>query len=308
MKTPAQNVTITHPHKEDAQEISNMIVLCDIDDFGVPDITLDDLLSMWSTIPIETNAWVARSSDQKIIGYAFLDQRGANRMDTCVFVHPEYKNQGLGTKLLAKVEERATYLAEVSEVNQQLMNHIPLTNQAARNLVESKGFTFSRLYKRMQIQLAEEPKLSVLPEGMTIRTFTPDQDEETLYNLYNETFRDTWGYSHKNMEEWIQQQKGEQYDPALWYIVSDNEQPAAFLMGRMQEDGLFVDWLGVKRPWRKQGIGYALLQYAFHTAYQRGQHTILLNVDSNSLTNAHYLYERAGMKPTFQTALYRKEL
>ncbi|MGC5324701.1 GNAT family N-acetyltransferase [Brevibacillus sp. SYSU BS000544] len=308
MNTPLQNVTIRHPRMEEAQEITDMIQLCDIDDFGVPDITLEDLLYMWGIFSIETNAWVVCTPDSKIVGYAFLEQRGAKRMDTCVFVHPEYKNQGIGSMLLTKVEARAAELAGELEGEQQLMNHIPFTNQAARNLVESRGFTFSRLYKRMKIELTEEPMLAELPEGMTIRTFVPDRDEETLYEVYDETFRDSWGYSSQNRDEWVQQQTGDQYDPSLWFIVWDKEDPAAFLMSKLHEDGLFIDLLGVKRPWRKQGLGYALLLHAFHAAYERGQQTILLNVDSNSLTNAHYLYERAGMRPTFQTALYRKEI
>ncbi|QFT87491.1 Mycothiol acetyltransferase [Bacillus sp. THAF10] len=79
-------------------------------------------------------------------------------------------------------------------------------------------------------------------------------------------------------------------------------------MSRMQEDGLFIDLLGVKRAYRKHGIGKALLLHAFATAYQRNQKTILLYVDSDSLTNANRLYEHVGMKAHSQTAVYVKEL
>ncbi|MGE5702586.1 MAG: GNAT family N-acetyltransferase, partial [Clostridia bacterium] len=218
------------------------------------------------------------------------------------------KNHGLGSALLAQVEERAIVLCEGTTGTQMLMNHIPFTNMAARNLVESNGFAFRRLYKRMKIELTGLPEEPALPEGIQIRSFQPDQDEETLYEVYDETFRDSWGYAKKSFAEWIHQQKGEQYDPSLWFLVFDGQTPAAFLMAKLQEDCMYIDLLGVKRPWRKQGIGYALLLHAFRTAYERGQHTIMLSVDTDSLTNAQKLYERAGMKPVFQTALYKKEL
>jgi mycothiol synthase len=302
------NVAIRHPRKEDAHEITDMLALCDIDDYGVPDITLEDLLHMWSFIHIESDAWVVCAASEKIIGYAFLERRGEDRIDTCVFVHPEHKNQGIGSTLLSVVEERARKLSEQSEKPLQLMNQIPFTNLPAINLVHARGFTFSRLYKRMIIELTEQLEDPNLPPGMAVRSFLPDHDEEALYELYDETFRDAWGYSKTSFSEWIHQQKGERYDPSLWFIVWEAETPVAFLMGKLQDDGMFIDLLGVRRAWRKQGIGHSMLLHMFQTAYLRGQHTVMLNVDSNSLTNAHLLYERAGMRPAFQTAIFRKEI
>jgi mycothiol synthase len=76
----------------------------------------------------------------------------------------------------------------------------------------------------------------------------------------------------------------------------------------LQEDGLFIDLLGVKRDYRKHGIGKALLLHTFGVAYQHNQKTILLYVDSDSLTNANRLYQEVGMRPHSQTAVYMREL
>lgn len=304
------NVRIRHPRMGDAQKITEMVALCDLDDFGVPDITLDDVLHMWSSIQKDTDAWVALSASEAIIGYAFVELRGRGRIDACVFVHPAYKQQGIGTLLLATAEERAAAmaLAQGAEQEHRLMNHIPFTNAAARNLVEKRGYEFVRLYKRMKIELTQQPAEPTFPLGVNVRAFQPNQDEETLYALYDETFRDSWGYSKIEYADWIQQQKGDAYDPSLWFIVREEEAPAAFLMGKLQEDGLYVELLGVRREWRKRGIGYALLLHAFQAAFQKGQRIVHLSVDSNSLTNAQHVYERAGMRPVFQTALYQKVL
>jgi mycothiol synthase len=308
MNIEAVNFTIRHPKMEDATEVTELVSLCDIEEIGEPDISLSDTLDLWNSLQLETDVWVAVSPTNKIVGYAFLEVTGESRMDTCVFVHPQFKNQGIGAELLTKVEDRALVLASEREGEQKLMNQIPFTNASARNLVETKGYQFSRLYKRMKINLTEQPKQPNFPAGMSIYTFKPDQDEKTLFEVYDETFRDSWGYAKKDFSTWIHQKKGEQYDPSLWYIVWEDSKPVAFLMSRMQEDGLFIDLLGVKRSWRKQGIAQAMLLHVFQESYQRGQNTILLYVDSDSLTNAHRVYQQVGMAPDSQTAVYSKYL
>jgi len=308
MNPIGEEITFRHPRREDAPAIVEMVALCDIEDHGVPDITLEDLLHMWHAIQIESDAWIACAPAGEMVGYAFVERRGETRIDTCVFVHPSHKKRGIGSALLSIAEERAAQLAAGSTVPQQLMNQLPFTNEAARALVEARGYTFSRLYQRMKIVLSEAPQEARFPEGLTARPFQTGKDETALYTAYDESFRDSWGYAPVPFAEWIDQQKGERYDPSLWSIVWDGDQPAAFWMGKLQEDGLFIDLLGVRRPWRKQGIGLAMLHHAFQTAWERGERTIMLNVDSHSLTNAQELYARAGMHPSFQIALYRKEL
>lgn len=308
MKIEAIDFMIRHPLMEEATEVTEMVALCDIEEIGEPDISLSDTLDLWNSLHLETDVWVAVSPTNKIVGYAFLEVTGESRMDTCVFVHPQYKNQGIGATLLTKVEDRASVLAAKREGEQKLMNQIPFTNASARNLVETRGYQFSRLYKRMKINLTEQPKQPNFPAGMVISTFKSEQDEETLFEVFDETFRDSWGYAKKDFSTWIHQKKGEHYDPSLWFIVWEDSKPIAFLMSRMQEDGLFIDLLGVKRSWRKQGVAQAMLLHVFQESFQRGQNTMLLYVDSDSLTNAHRVYQQVGMTPDSQTAVYSKVL
>ena len=66
--------------------------------------------------------------------------------------------------------------------------------------------------------------------------------------------------------------------------------------------------LGVRRPWRRRGIALALLHHAFGELYRRGKHRVVLGVDSQSLTGALRLYERAGMHVQLQYDNYELEL
>jgi GNAT superfamily N-acetyltransferase len=73
-------------------------------------------------------------------------------------------------------------------------------------------------------------------------------------------------------------------------------------------NGGWVRQLGVRRPWRKKGLGLALLRQIFGEYYRRGIYRVGLGVDAESLTGATRLYERAGMRPVAHFARYEKTL
>jgi mycothiol synthase len=63
-----------------------------------------------------------------------------------------------------------------------------------------------------------------------------------------------------------------------------------------------------RRPWRKHGVGTALLGDAFTRFWERGEHSIGLGVDAANETGAFRLYERAGMSARLGLAIYEKEV
>jgi len=69
-----------------------------------------------------------------------------------------------------------------------------------------------------------------------------------------------------------------------------------------------VQQLFTRRPWRRQGVGAALLADAFGRFWARGEHSVGLGVDAASDTGAFRLYERAGMTPALGWVAYEKPL
>jgi ribosomal protein S18 acetylase RimI-like enzyme len=61
------------------------------------------------------------------------------------------------------------------------------------------------------------------------------------------------------------------------------------------ESAGYVALLGVRRAWRRQGLGEALLLRSFQNFRERGWTRGTLGVDASSKTGATRLYERAGM-------------
>jgi ribosomal protein S18 acetylase RimI-like enzyme len=70
----------------------------------------------------------------------------------------------------------------------------------------------------------------------------------------------------------------------------------------------WVGTLGVRRPWRKRGLGLALLRHSFNEFYRRGKRKVGLGVDAENLTGALRLYENAGMHVEQAFDQYEKEL
>jgi len=110
-------------------------------------------------------------------------------------------------------------------------------------------------------------------------------------------------------EEWSHRKFGKSdFDPTLWMIAWDGDQIAGYSQNRFRMGIGWIGTLGVRRPWRKMGLGLALLQYSFGEFYKRGTTTIGLGVDASNPTGATRLYQRAGMYVASEFATYEKEL
>ncbi len=70
----------------------------------------------------------------------------------------------------------------------------------------------------------------------------------------------------------------------------------------------WINTLGVRRPWRRQGLAEALLYHSFGELRQRGRTSVGLGVDAGSLTGATRLYEKARMRPIRDFIQFEKEL
>jgi ribosomal protein S18 acetylase RimI-like enzyme len=100
----------------------------------------------------------------------------------------------------------------------------------------------------------------------------------------------------------------ESFDPGLWHLAQAGDEIAGVALNAWEPDSNtgWIDHLGVRRTWRRQGIGMALMLHSFAVFYHRGVRHIRLSVDSTSMTHAPRLYERAGMQVTDQYHIYRK--
>jgi mycothiol synthase len=100
----------------------------------------------------------------------------------------------------------------------------------------------------------------------------------------------------------------EEFDPTLWFLAYAGNELVGVALNRSSLAKGEILHLGVRRSWRQKGLGMALLLHTFATFLQRNVYTISLSVDTQSLTGAHRLYERAGMYVIDQYHTYEKRV
>jgi len=167
----------------------------------------------------------------------------------------------------------------------------------------SAGFSW-----RMQIELQAPPPEPRWPAGVELRPFDKASHDRLVWQADAQAFSDHFGYTPGTFENWQLRVSGRDKDGTLWFIAWDGDQVAGYSLCRYRGGIGFVGALGVVRPWRRRGLGMALLQRSFGEFYRRGMPTIGLGVDSQNSTGATRLYERAGMHIASEFVLYEKEL
>lgn len=302
---------IRHPQPSDAEAVHALIVASDIAEFGESSgYELDELRDDWSRMDLEHDAWLAIGPNGEIAGYAFVQQRGYVRLDAEVYVHPQHVARGIGTTMVRLAETRVREWIPLAPpgVRLVLRNWINARNADAYALLEREGYRSERYFWRMETELAEAPPEPEWPEGMTVRAASPDEDVRTFYAASEEAMADHWGHVASTFEEWQERRTGHGFDPTLWFLASAGEEPAGVALCRVSNGVGWVDTLAVRRPWRRRGLGAALLRHAFREFQRRGLARAGLGVDAASPSGATRLYERAGMRVSQQYAAYGKEL
>jgi mycothiol synthase len=302
------------PTMGDVEAVAAVITACDVSDYGSPDYTVEDVRTDWGRLgfSLAQDAWVVVAAGGQIVGFAEAVSHNAGaEIRGNGYVHPEHRGLGIGTFLIHQIEARARQrIPEASPGTRVVVtNAAAAVNQPARQLFLREGYAPLRDFWRMEIVLLEPPPAPEWPAGLTLRTFVPGQDDHPVHAAVEDAFRDHWNHGFQPFEAWQQHSiKRESFNPALWFLALDGETIAGAALCYTPQDTGWVGQLAVRRPWRRRGLGLALLRHAFGEFYRRGVTTIGLGVDAQNLTGATRLYERAGMRVARQLDAFEKEL
>lgn len=260
-----------------------------------PDGTLAGYIEVWTTVKPPVHPWIWGR------------------------VHPHYNGLGIGSWLLTWAEQRAMRALDEIPADLRFAPRIGVYSQAkeSQQFFKDFGYHYIRSSYRMMIHFEAPPPAPVWPEGLEIRSYNPETDLEPVYLADQDAFRDHFGFVEMPLKEGLERFKHfmtgyEGFDASLWYIAWDGDEVAGICLCRPHSyddpDLGFVNTLGVRRPWRKRGLGLAFLQHAFGEFYRRGKRKAGLGVDAENLTGALRLYERAGMHVHMQFDTFEKEL
>ncbi|HSL27573.1 MAG TPA: GNAT family N-acetyltransferase [Anaerolineales bacterium] len=234
-------------------------------------------------------------------------------------VHPAHWGRGIGSYLLGWAEDHACAALEkcAPDLRVAPRSGAEAHNHAGLDLFRQLGWKHIRSYYRMVADLDSAPEVPSFPDGITVRPYDPETETEMVYRTFVDSFKDHFGFIVPPFEKGLADFKHNfiedpDYDPRFWFVAMDGNEMAAVCICRPTDpedpESGWVSELGVRRLWRKRGLGYGLLKHAFAAFYADGKKRAGLGVDAASLTGALRLYERAGMRVLRQFDQYEKEM
>jgi mycothiol synthase len=307
-------VTVRAPRPDEVAEVARVINEASRSEYGADDVNEAEI-ERWFSQPgtdVERDVFVVEEGGRPA-AYADVGEDGETGRQFWLDVRlPPEASEAAGEALLAAAERRAVELAAAKPGGEQrLIAGAWSANGRLNRLIERANFRLYRHSFRMVIDLDAEIAKPTFPDDLTVRAFQPD-DEEAVFEAVDEAFRDSWDHVPSSYDEWRHWTVGrDDFDPSLWWLVLDGPEIAGFALCRPHETESDMGWvssLGVRRPWRRRGIARALLLTSFHEFRRRGFARAGLGVDAESMTGAHLLYERAGMRQVRRYDLYEKDL
>ncbi len=305
-----EGYTTRAPEREDAESVAALISASELADTGTSDMSLEELLDDWHPLDLAEDAVVVVAPDGRAVGYADVINRSFVAVSGYGHVHPDYRELGIGAYLAAWGERWTRERMPRAPDNARIVvqHYVNGANAGARQLFESLGYAPVRGIYVMETILEEAPPQPRWPAGITVRAFVPGQDERAVFEAVEDAFRDMWGRPRGTFERFVGITTRESFDPSLWFLAIDGDDIAGTALCKTLGEEGWVDVVGVRRPWRKRGLGLALLSHAFTEYHRRGAHKISLSVDAESTTGAPRLYGRAGMRVRENYTVYLKEL
>jgi mycothiol synthase len=301
------SVELRPPLREDAAPIA--AALNEFNRRAGFDLETPEEVEVWLDFPsidFERDARVALV-DGRIVGYSEASDLSGEGKFVIVDVRAEPAHPEAGEALFDFAEEHARELAAPGG---RIKTWTPEKATEWRTFIGSRGYVLHHHSLRMVAGLKEEPPEPDWPAGVLVRTFGGQDDERAVYEVQQETFSDQHDFVRESFEDWRHWSLRDPFDPELWFLAEAGGELVGVSLCRGEWSGdAEVGWvsvLGVRRPWRRKGLGSALLLHSFRELRARGKQRVGLGVAADNPTGAVRLYERVGMTVEPRIIWYEK--
>jgi mycothiol synthase len=261
-----------------------------------------DMIQFWRHANFGGGSWFVERDGLPVAFAAAIEREG--EAECWAAVHPDFAGQGIANALLTRAEARARKRGA-----RRIKVGAFAEDTVALRLFERRGYREARHYYQMRIDLDHTPELPEWPEGIAPGNFRAE-DARAFHETLQEAFAQEWGFHVLSFEEWKRKRlEAPETDVSLWFVArAGNDLAGVIRCDPKGHGGGWVGALGVRKTWRRRGIGLALLRHAFAEFHRRGEPHVGLGVDAQNPTGATRLYERAGMRVIKEDIIFEKEL
>lgn len=294
---------VRRPRRDDAESVAALERAVDIEIHGESDVTASDVLDEWSLprFSLDDDAWLVETAAGDLAAYGSVwYENPPGEAATEQVVHPSHRGRGLTAFLLDLGETRARdhdlRIHDGRRAPVSIVVPACEADKARVALVTGRGYRQVRVFGRMVTSLDRQLDEPRWPPGIVVRHFQRGADEAAVHAATEEAFRDHFRPDAMNLDEWLSFRfERSDLDLGLWWVAWAGDEVAGSLLAFETPLGGYIDELSVRRPWRRAGVGRALLLQAFAELRRRGQPQAFLGVDTVNPTGAMRLYESVGM-------------
>lgn len=260
------------------------------------------------------NMFVAYKED-KFIGFTriYLDfKKDIKKVESRLIVHPKYRRKGIGTNLLK------TILNRCNKLNINIMDVYTLKDsEAAREFAKKHKFKIERYSFKMRKENLKNIEKVKIPNGITFDKLNFEKYSlKDLTDIDNETFKDHWGFMEVNEDDWERETKSSYFLENGIIFAKDREEIVGFSYAEFDEEDIkkrgervgYIYMLGVKKDYRRKGIGKALLLSSIKFLKKHRVDIAELGVDAENPNKAKHLYESVGFREKSRAVCFRKHL
>ena len=242
---------------------------------------------------------------------------GMRHYQSYCYVHPEWRDRGLGSALLPRTKDR---LHEIAATHDQPAPPLLVTwtdgpEPAARALVEANGYRAVRTYHMMVRPDLDDIQAPEPPDGIVIRPVSRDELRR-VWDAMSDAFRDHFGAmdtSDTSYEGWIESPR---MNPEGVICAFDGDEvvagvQAAITPGEYEARGYRRGWTDpvfTRRAWRRRGLAFACLGRALQVLRDWGMTSAQLGVDTENPNDALTLYRKHRFESTMTETEWHKPL
>lgn len=282
-----------------------------VDSFDNPDhvrLTKDYFQSSFSTsnIDLEHDSVLVRNGSRKMVASGIITPHNDSSSRLIIQVHPVYRRQGIGSKVLH-------YLTELglARGSSEFVCRFPSFRPYVILFARKHRFLPDYSWIKMRIEHEIPVSTSSLPWGLTIRGLNIRKELQVWADIQNAIFRDYPHYEPEDVDTLRSLTEHSCFDKNLVVLCVVSKKPVGYgfgysILSETGEKTLKISGMGILPEYRRQRYGQALLYELLTRAYIKG-HTSSELVVLSTNRPAIRLYEKCGFQERYRYLWYKHD-